>query len=82
MRIPERFAIGIDIPSRGLSSDGAAVTRRKGRAARMRVGEKCISTSGGLAGDGESKETETGDHEGCRIIPFYTHNGVQGPYEC
>ena len=48
----------------------------------MRVGEKCISTSGGLAGDGESKETETGDHEGCRIIPFYTHYGVQGPYEC
>jgi hypothetical protein len=48
LQIPERFAIGMDIPLRGLSSNGVAATR-KGKAARTRAGEKYISTSGGLA---------------------------------
>jgi hypothetical protein len=78
LRIPKRFAIEIEIPSRGLS-DGAAETK-KGRAARTRAGEKYISTRSGLAEDADSKEAETGDDAGCRMLPFYTQDGVHGLY--
>jgi len=44
----------MEIPSRGLSSNGAAVTR-KGRAARTSVGEKYISARSDLTGDVDSK---------------------------
>src|SRR6266702_8942869 len=79
LRNPERFAIGMEIPSRGLSSNGAASTR-KGRAARTRAGKKYISARSDLARDADSKEAETADGEGCTRVPSYTHEGAQGLY--
>lgn len=57
LRDPERFAIGMDIPSRGLPSIEAA-EMRKGRAARTKVGEKYISVKSEVSGDLGSEEAE------------------------
>jgi hypothetical protein len=79
LRNPERFAIGMDIPSRGTPSFGAAETR-KGSAVRAKAGEKYICVGSGFAGDPDSEEAAKADVEGSTIVPFYIHESVQGLY--
>jgi hypothetical protein len=79
LRNPERFAIGMDIPSRGTPSSEAAETR-KGSAARTKVGEKYISVRSEFAGYPGSEGAEKADVEGSTFVLHFIHTKVCKDY--